>query len=121
MTTRFPEMLAFYRDTLGFAVERLDEQDQFAEFKSDRVDFHLTTMATMKHASGSATFDEPRRGHAFELAFQVAKKSDVDRLYARIVARGGTPVAPPADKPWGQRMAFFADPDGNVHDLFARY
>ena len=40
-------------------------------------------------------------------------------MYAEIVARGAVPIHSPADMPWGQRTAMFADPDGNIHELFA--
>lgn len=120
ITDHFPEMLEFYRDVLGFEIARLDEDNHFVEFHSERVNFHFTTRATMKYASGSAKFDEQRKGHAFELAFELATPERVDEQYARIVAQGATPVAAPADKPWGQRIAFFADPDGNIHDFYAK-
>ncbi len=39
--------------------------------------------------------------------------------YVEFHSRGAAPVKGPADMPWGQRAAFFADPEGNVHELFA--
>jgi PhnB protein len=38
---------------------------------------------------------------------------DTDALYARAVGAGGTPVRPPADTPYGDRMAVVGDPAGN--------
>lgn len=38
---------------------------------------------------------------------------------AELLANGAVAVQPPDDMPWGQRTAFFADPDGNIHELFA--
>jgi len=35
------------------------------------------------------------------------------------VAHGAAPVHAPADMPWGQHTAMFADPDGNIHEFFA--
>ncbi|MFQ5753700.1 MAG: VOC family protein [bacterium] len=36
-----------------------------------------------------------------------------------MVTKGTTPIQAPATMPWGQKTAFFADPDGNIHELFA--
>jgi len=41
--------------------------------------------------------------------------SDVDGLYARLVAAGHRPQAPPRDAEWGERFFHIADPDG--HEL----
>ena len=40
---------------------------------------------------------------------------DVDGLYARLVAAGCRPEAPPRDAPWGERFFHITDPDG--HEL----
>lgn len=39
---------------------------------------------------------------------------DIDAACAAIAAAGGRPLSPAADRPWGERVAYFADPDGNV-------
>jgi catechol 2,3-dioxygenase-like lactoylglutathione lyase family enzyme len=39
--------------------------------------------------------------------------SDVDGLYARLVAAGIKPSAPPDDASWGERFFHVADPDGH--------
>jgi len=38
---------------------------------------------------------------------------DVDALYARLVAAGVTPHAPPRDAAWGERFFHVTDPDGH--------
>jgi catechol 2,3-dioxygenase-like lactoylglutathione lyase family enzyme len=38
---------------------------------------------------------------------------DVDALYARLVAAGHKPQAPPRDASWGERFFHVADPDGH--------
>ncbi len=41
--------------------------------------------------------------------------SDVDALYARLIAAGCRPEAPPRDAEWGERFFHITDPDG--HEL----
>jgi lactoylglutathione lyase len=42
---------------------------------------------------------------------------DVDGAYAHALAAGCTPLAPPADKPQGQRVAWVRDPFGTLIEL----
>jgi lactoylglutathione lyase len=52
------------------------------------------------------------------VAFDVA---DLDSAYDRAVARGARPVMPPGPSPEpGVRMAFVADPEGNLIELLHR-
>jgi len=39
--------------------------------------------------------------------------SDVDGLYARLVAAGYSPQGPPRDASWGERFFHVTDPDGH--------
>jgi lactoylglutathione lyase len=76
------------------------------------------------HRPGSAA-DKPaspaeaalREGYG-HIAFEV---TDVDAAYGRAMARGARPVVPPGPAPEpGARMAFIADPEGNLIELLHR-
>ena len=41
----------------------------------------------------------------------------IDAALAEVRAAGGTVLAEPADRPWGPRTAYFADPEGNAWEL----
>jgi len=43
---------------------------------------------------------------------------DVDAEYAALTAKGLKFIKPPVDQPWGRRTAYFADPEGNLWELF---
>lgn len=49
-----------------------------------------------------------------EVAFFV---DDVDGEHARLQDAGVPVLAPPTDRPWGERTLHVADPDGNVVEL----
>lgn len=117
LTDDVPRLAAFYRTVLHFEVKQ--DMGGYIEFHSDGVRFAICARSILHEASGHASYTEPHRGQAFELAFPFAAAAEVDRVYAEIVAQGATPVHAPADMPWGQRTAMFADPDGNIHELFA--
>ena len=76
------------------------------------------------HRPGSAA-DKPanpgeaalREGYG-HMAFDV---TDLDAAYDRAMARGARPVMPPGPSPEpGVRMAFVADPEGNLIELLHR-
>jgi lactoylglutathione lyase len=117
LTDDVPRLSAFYRDVMGFAVKQ--DLGGYVEFHNDGVRFAVCARSVLHEASGHASYTEPQRGQAFELAFPCREPAEVDRRYAKIVAQGAAPVHAPADMPWGQRTAMFADPDGNIHELFA--
>ena len=49
--------------------------------------------------------------------YLAAPVADVDATYADLMARGVTFVQPPTNKPWGLRLAHFADPEGNLWEI----
>ena len=117
LTNNVPEMVRFYRDVLGFKIKL--EVGDYVEFESEGVRFSICHRNELVKATGHADFKESRRGQSFELAFPLGKPEAVDQTYHEIIAKGATAVKAPGDMPWGQRTAFFADPDGNIHELFA--
>jgi catechol 2,3-dioxygenase-like lactoylglutathione lyase family enzyme len=42
---------------------------------------------------------------------------DVDAAYEELTAKGVAFVQPPTDKPWGLRLAHFADPEGYLWEI----
>jgi lactoylglutathione lyase len=117
LTDDVPRLTAFYRDVMSCAVKQ--DLGVYVEFHHAGVRFAICARSILHEASGHASYTEVHRGQAFELAFPCGEPAEVDRVYAEIVAQGATPIHAPADMPWGQRTAMFADPDGNIHELFA--
>ncbi|MFO8043653.1 MAG: GNAT family N-acetyltransferase [Alkalispirochaeta sp.] len=108
-------MKRFYRDVLRFPVK--NDLGDYVELESPGVRFAICRRTVM--AKHSTEFSRPARGQAFELAFPCATPDQVDEAYETLTNNGALPVAAPQDMPWGQRTALFADPDGNIHEVFA--
>lgn len=117
LTDNVEKMKSFYQDVLGFSIK--NDSGSYVEFDSPGVRFAICERSLMRDATGNPSFGEERRGQTFELAFPLDMPEQVDEAFAKIVAQGAVPVKEPEMMPWGQRTAFFADPDGNVHELFA--
>jgi len=108
-------MRRFYCDALGFLVK--DDHGAYVELENAGVRFALCQRDVMR--AHSAEFEGPVEGQRFELAFRCEEPADVDEAYRSLLERGAVGVTEPRDMPWHQRTALFADPEGNIHEVFA--
>ena len=117
MTTDIPLMKAFYTDVMGF--ECIEDLGNYVEFRNMGVRFSLTTPEVMFEQSGHESFKVMPQGQRLELAFPLPTIEAVGVAYDEIVSKGATPVKAPEMMPWGRMTAFFADPEGNIHELYS--
>lgn len=111
-------LAAFYRDVLGF--KTVVAEDHYAEFANDGVRLAICSKALMAdNTDQHPSFLEARRGQAFELNFECDSPNAVRERYAEFVAKGAAPITEPRSMSWGHTTGFFADPEGNIHSLFA--
>ena len=98
--------LAWYRDVVGFALDRPYERDGkliAASLKAGAVRLLLT------QDDGAKGLDRTK-GEGF--SFQITTSQSIDAIAQRINERGGVLVAGPADTPWGTRFVRLQDLDG---------
>jgi uncharacterized glyoxalase superfamily protein PhnB len=109
--------LAFYRK-LGLEFPDGAETEGHVEAQlSGGMRYMLDTEETMR--AFDPGWQRPTGGHAVGGAFRCESPEEVDRVYAELVAAGGSAHKPPWDAFWGQRYAQVSDPDGTVIDLYA--
>lgn len=98
--------LAWYRDVLGFTPgERWENEGKLLGIEMN---------------AGSASFmigqDDWKKGRdrvkGVGVRFYCSTDQDIDRLAAKIKAKGGTLTDEPKDQPWGSRELSIDDPDG---------
>lgn len=112
------ELAAFYERALGFRVEVREEA--YVAFGDQGIRFSIFSRPLMSGPTdGHPSYATRFTGQAFELNFQCDDPAEVERRYDEIVAAGATPAGRPALREWGQYTGFFADPEGNIHSLFA--
>jgi lactoylglutathione lyase len=110
-------MTNFYRDVLGFTIQ--SESPNNVEFNNEGVRFSICSRQIMSDITdGHSSFNEVKKGQSFELAFPCETPEEVEKSYKDIIEKGATPIKEPSEMPWGQTTAFFADPDGNIHEIF---
>ena len=121
-TTAFPivycddlaRTLAFYRDRLGFRLTFSYPEEGVPAFAAlqlgEGAELALADVAdpAAVHLHGKTV--RPATGHGFELCVYA---DDVDAAVQALRAAGVPVLAEPADQPWGDRMAYVEDPEGN--------
>lgn len=114
-TDEIEKIKNFYRDVLGFEV--INDLGEYVEFSNEGVRFAICKRSVMYDSSDE--YKVKSAGQAFELAFPCDSVEDVDISYKKIIDKGAKEVQEPKNMPWSQRTALFADPDGNIHEIFA--
>ena len=102
--------LAFYRDLLGgLVVFRFPEDDPV--FVTLALGESEIGIGGVSDAPLHGRPQRPAGGHRIELCVYV---DDVDDLVGAARAAGAPVLLEPTDQPWGERIAYIADPDGNL-------
>ena len=104
--------VAFYRDVLGLPFRFASES--YAEFATDGAKFSLFARSHLPQLIGREAPPGEAPWPQGEVAFFV---DDVDAEHERLARAGVRILAPPTDRPWGERTLHVADPDGNVVEL----
>lgn len=89
----------------------------FARFELDGASLVLFPLDTLAEVVGLP----PVVGTGFKgsaTAMQVESPEAMNQALEAATAAGGTVLAKAADRPWGVRTAYFADPENNVWELF---
>ncbi len=114
-TNHIDEMKKFYNEVLGFKIK--NDLGNYVEFQNEGVRFALCTRDVMYDYSSE--YEKKTTGQGFELAFPCDTPEDVNKSYDKLIEGGATAIHKPQDMHWNQRTALFADPDGNIHEIFA--
>jgi uncharacterized glyoxalase superfamily protein PhnB len=98
--------LAWYRDVVGFAVDREIERDGQVRAVALRAG---SVRVLINQDDGAKGLDRAK-GEGFSLMFTTTQS--IDAIANGIKQRGGTLATEPADMPWGARAFRLMDPDG---------
>lgn len=105
-STDLAESLAWWRDVMGFHVDREHERDG----KVVAVSLVAGGVRILLGQDDGAKGWDRKKGEGISLYIQTAQ--DIDELAERIRERGGTFDTEPTDMPWGPRAFRVSDPDG---------
>jgi uncharacterized glyoxalase superfamily protein PhnB len=112
---RVPNMAAaieFYRDRLGFTVERGSPEDGNVALSFGDARIMLDSVPTDYYSASYNEAIAKRIGDAAPTAIYI-ESPELNAHYERLEKGGIEIVDPIADRPWGQREFTVADPLGN--------
>jgi catechol 2,3-dioxygenase-like lactoylglutathione lyase family enzyme len=104
-------MKAFYQELFAFPL--VTESDTSLAFRAGSVLLGLRQRTRDYDGRG---VDAASPG--LQLAFLVAP-AEVDHCYEQLLAKGVKILDPPTDQPRGHRTVYFADPEGNLLEVYA--
>ncbi len=111
-TDDYSNARSFYADTLGFPIVREVASEEFCQFGLVNCFLaiygrsHLEKLfppGVLKQSGGAV--------------YSFSDSRDIDADYTALLAKGVPFIAAPTTQPWGQRTAYFTDPDGHIWEL----
>lgn len=106
------QSMAFYENTLG--LEHTVTDDVSAAYRLGDHDFVL-----LQEAAAADMISQPALAQAGgQRVLLCVKVEDVDATYQALKDRGVAFIKPPKDQDWGRRTTYFADPEGNLWELW---
>lgn len=103
--------LRFYRDRLGFTVERAEPEESNCSLSFGDARIMLEVAADFYSEKYNSAIRQ-RMGNASPHALYI-EAPDIDSLHSRVQAQNVRIVDPMADRPWGQREFTVEDHEGN--------
>nr|WP_239454234.1 VOC family protein [Bacillus suaedaesalsae] len=108
----FEKTMKFYRDILQLPVK--GEHGTYVEFDTGATTLSINTRESFKDITGLETPVGSMRSQTFELGFVAL---DVDETVENLRRQGVEVLLEPVTKPWGQTVAYVADPDGHYIEI----
>jgi catechol 2,3-dioxygenase-like lactoylglutathione lyase family enzyme len=106
----------FYRDKLGFQL--LDQQDDAAYLRIGGKGGPVLALLSVDEVAKLISEERVRpREETIHRSYFAVFVDDADREYEELKGKGVHFVKPPTTQPWGQRIAYFEDPEGNLWEI----
>lgn len=112
ITENYAEMKSFYADILELAVLRDIPEEEFTQFQTGELFLAVYGKREVEKLMGSPVLGKPG-----STIYSLGESSDVDSDYQQLAAKGVQFMTHPKTQPWGQRVAYFKDPDGNIWEI----
>lgn len=112
MTDKYLESKNFYQNILGFKIERDIPEEEFTQFKLSSCYLAIYGRNQISKLLGKEITAQP--GGAI---YTFAESKNVDNQFHELQDKGVKFITEPKTQPWGQRTAYFTDPDGHVWEI----
>jgi lactoylglutathione lyase len=102
----------FYKDILGLPVKM--QQGTYVEFDTGVTTLSVNSRQSIKEDIGLDVPESSFSTQTFEIGFVV---EDVPATIEKLRTQGVPVIKEPVTKPWGQTVAYVADPDGHYIEI----
>lgn len=112
VTDKYLESKNFYQNILGFPIERDMPEEEFTQFKLMNCFLAIYGRKQISKLLGKEIIEKP--GGAI---YTFAETDNIDKQYQELKDKGVNFIVEPKTQPWGQRTAYFTDPDGHIWEI----
>jgi len=107
---------SFYKEKLGFKLKNKDDSSAFFGLgDKERV---ILGLISIDNVAELISEEQVRpREETIHRSYYAVFVDDVDREYEELKRKGVHFVKTPTTQPWGQRIAYFEDPEGNLWEI----
>lgn len=111
MTDNFQRSRQFYGKLLDFKIEREIANEEFVQFKLNNCYLAVYGRKQVEKLINQKI----KKGNS--AIYTLSEVKDVDEEYRKLLERGIKFIKKPETQPWGQRTAYFIDPDGHIWEI----
>ena len=102
----------FYSKKLNLKIIRNVPKEEFTQFKMDNCYLAIYGEGFVKKLLNKTRLGEP--GNTI---FTFSQSEDIDADFQKLLLQGVKFIQPPKTQTWGQRTAYFEDPDGHIWEI----
>lgn len=107
-----PTTVAFYDAAFGLSARFVHESGRYAEMQTGET---VLAFAGNEAAKMWDLAIRPNEKGSLPAGWEICfVTDDIDLAYAKAIENGCSPVSPPTEKPWGQKMAYVQDLNGCI-------
>jgi lactoylglutathione lyase len=112
VTDDYAKSKTFYTNVLDFEIVREVAEEEFCQFKLDNCFVAIYGRSFVAKLVG-----RERVGTAASAIYSFGESEDLDSTYQQLSAKGVQFIQKPTIQPWGQKTAYFSDPDGHIWEI----
>ena len=113
LTDHYDKSLEFYKETLGLHLQREALDEKFAQFQLKNNCY----LAVYGRKEMEKLLGKKKAGRPGGAIYAFAETENVDKTAKELKAKGVTFIKEPFTQSWGQRTAYFSDPDGHIWQI----
>lgn len=112
ITDKYPESRNFYKNLMGLEPVRETPEEEFSQFKLGNL-----YLAIYGRREADKLIGKDSVKKAGGAIYTFAESDNIDRDFSDLLQKGISFIREPQTQPWGQRTAYFTDPDGNIWEI----